>query len=58
VVKQHRTLASYIRLLHAADFRLEHLDEWGPSAQHIAQNPEWRDEQQRPAFLLVACRRA
>jgi len=58
VIKQHRTLASYLRLLRAAGLTLEQLEEWGPSAQHIEQHPEWRDELQRPAFLLVACRRA
>jgi ubiquinone/menaquinone biosynthesis C-methylase UbiE len=57
VIKQHRTLASYIRLLHAAGFRLEQLAEWAPRAAHIAEHPDWRDERERPAFLLVACRR-
>lgn len=57
VVKQHRTIASYVRLLHAAGFRIVALDERGPSAAQIAQHPEWASEVHRPPFLLIAARR-
>jgi SAM-dependent methyltransferase len=57
VVKQHRTLATYINLLLRSGFTIAHLDEWGPTAEQIAAQPDLADEYQRPAFLLVACSR-
>jgi SAM-dependent methyltransferase len=57
VVKQHRTIATYLTLLLAAGFTLSHLDEWGPSPAQIAALPPLADERQRPPFLLVAATR-
>jgi ubiquinone/menaquinone biosynthesis C-methylase UbiE len=57
VVKQHRTVASYLSLLIEAGFTITRVIEWGPSPQQIAAHPEWADEVERPAFLLVAARR-
>jgi SAM-dependent methyltransferase len=57
VIKQHRTVATYIRLSLGVGFTLARIDEWGPSAEQIAARPDWADERQRPAFLLVACQR-
>lgn len=54
VLKQHRTLATYIELLHHTGFALRDLVEWGPSAEDLATHPEWMDEVHRPAFLLFA----
>ena len=56
VIKQHRTIATYVSLLIRAGFALTHLDEWGPSPEQIASHPEWANERQRPPFLLVAGR--
>ena len=56
VIKQHRTLATYLRLLKAAGFAVTHLEEWGPTDEQIAERPALADEKQRPAFLLVAAR--
>ncbi|HWO03359.1 MAG TPA: methyltransferase domain-containing protein, partial [Methylomirabilota bacterium] len=56
VIKQHRTIATYVDLLLRAGFALAHLDEWGPSPEQIASHPEWANERQRPPFLLVAGR--
>jgi SAM-dependent methyltransferase len=56
VIKQHRTIATYVDLLLRAGFALTHLDEWGPSPEQIASHPEWASERQRPPFLLVAGR--
>lgn len=56
VVKQHRTIATYVSLLHRSGFTLSALDEWGPSDQQIAEVPEWRHERDRPPFLLVSAR--
>lgn len=57
VIKQHRTIGTYVNLLIRAGFAISHLDEWGPSGDQIASRPEWASERQRPPFLLVACSR-
>jgi SAM-dependent methyltransferase len=54
VIKQHRTIATYVTLLLGAGFTLSHLEEWGPTAEQIAARPTLADEHQRPPFLLVA----
>jgi len=56
VIKQHRTLSSYLNLLIAADFALERVEEWGPSDADLAAHPDWAGERERPPFLLVAAR--
>ncbi|MDP2293055.1 MAG: class I SAM-dependent methyltransferase [Actinomycetota bacterium] len=58
VVKQHRTIATYLTDLLAAGFELTSFVEWGPSAEQIRQVPEWEVELERPYFLLVGARRA
>jgi len=58
VLKQHRTIATYVNALVEAGFTVTHLHEWGPSAEQVAAHPEWANERQRPPFLLVAARRA
>jgi SAM-dependent methyltransferase len=57
VIKQHRTIATYINSLLRLGFSMSHLSEWGPSAEQIASHPEWVNERQRPSFLLIACTR-
>jgi SAM-dependent methyltransferase len=57
VIKQRRTLATYVNTLLRLGFVLTHVDEWGPSAEQIAGQPSWSDERERPPFLLVAARR-
>jgi SAM-dependent methyltransferase len=57
VVKQHRTIATYFALLQRTGFAVSHIDEWGPTAEQIAANPEWAPERDRPPFLIVACSR-
>jgi len=56
VIKQHRTIATYINTLVDVGFVIAHIDEWGPTKEQIASHPEWGDEHQRPPFLLVAAR--
>ncbi|HYB69673.1 MAG TPA: methyltransferase domain-containing protein [Candidatus Bathyarchaeia archaeon] len=56
VIKQHRTIATYVGGLLQAGFALTHLEEWGPTAQQIAAQPAWADERERPPFLLLAAR--
>lgn len=57
VVKQHRTIGTYVGALIGAGLRLTDLIEWGPSDEQIATDPEWAVERDRPPFLLVAARR-
>jgi hypothetical protein len=57
VIKQHRTIGTYLNLLLEAGFTLTHVEEWGPTDQQIADHPEWAGERQRPPFLLVSARR-
>ena len=57
VIKQHRTVATYINTLLRLGFTLSHVEEWGPTEAQIAARPTLADERQRPPFLLVAARR-
>jgi len=57
VIKQHRTVATYINTLLRLEFAISHVEEWGPTEEQIASRPTLVDERQRPPFLLVAARR-
>ena len=57
VIKQHRTLGTYINMLLQLGFAISHVEEWGPTAEQIESRPNLADEHQRPPFLLVAARR-
>lgn len=57
VIKQHRTITTYLNMLLGLGFTLTHVEEWGPTQEQIAVQPSWADERQRPPFLLVAARR-
>jgi ubiquinone/menaquinone biosynthesis C-methylase UbiE len=57
VIKQHRTIGTYLNLLLRSGFALLHVEEWGPTEGQIAARPQFADEHQRPPFLLVAARR-
>lgn len=57
VVKQHRTLATYLNLLIAAGFIVRRVEEWGPTREEIAAHPEWKIDHRRPSFLLVSATR-
>jgi SAM-dependent methyltransferase len=54
VIKQHRTLGTYLNLLIRLGFTLLHVEEWGPSLEQVAARPEWAEERERPMFLLIA----
>lgn len=57
VVKQHRTIGTTLNALISAGFTLTHVEEWGPTAEQIAAQPELAVERERPMFLLVAARK-
>ena len=56
VIKQHRTLGTYLDLLLGRGFTLTRVVEWGPTPEQISANPIWADERRRPPFLLVSAR--
>jgi SAM-dependent methyltransferase len=56
VIKQHRTIATYFALLRRTGFAVTHIDEWGPSREQVAAQPDLAAERERPPFLLMACR--
>jgi ubiquinone/menaquinone biosynthesis C-methylase UbiE len=57
VIKQHRTVGTYLNLLIRLGFVISHVEEWGPTDAQIAAQPALADERQRPPFLLVAATR-
>ena len=57
VVKQHRTVGTYLALLLGLGFAISHVEEWGPTDDQIAARPALADERQRPPFLLIAAKR-
>lgn len=57
VIKQHRTLASYVNLLIESGFTLARLEEWSASATDVAAHPDWAGADERPSFLLMAAHR-
>ena len=58
VVKYHRRMGTTLNLLIRIGFTLSHVEEWAPTESQIAARPEMAEELERPAFLLVAARRA
>lgn len=54
VIKQHRTLGTYISLLINAGFVIRELNEWGPSAEQIAAVPALAEEAERPMLFLMS----
>ncbi|MGO4677512.1 hypothetical protein AB4Z40_31940 [Bosea sp. 2YAB26] len=57
IIKQHRTIGTYLQLLLTAGFILTHLEEWGGGPDQVGEHPEWARERERPPFLLIACRK-
>jgi SAM-dependent methyltransferase len=56
VIKQHRTIGTYLNLLIHLGFTIAHVEEWGPTDEQIAARPEWAEERHRPMFMLVSAR--
>jgi SAM-dependent methyltransferase len=54
VVKYHRTIETYVNGLLGAGLRLVRLEEPEAEADLLAIKPEWRSENRRPPFLLLA----
>ena len=58
VVKYHRTLGTTLNALIGTGFAVRRVEEFVPSAEQIAAQPELAKERERPMFLLVAAQRA
>lgn len=54
VIKQHRTLSTWVNALIAAGFSITALNEWGPTAQQIAQQPALAEEMERPMLFIMS----
>lgn len=54
VLKHHRTIETYTRLVREAGFTLTDLREWGVTDQWLLEHPEQEHERARPYFLLLA----
>lgn len=57
VIKQHRTLGTYLNQLIAAGFTITHVQEWAPTAEQLAAQPALDEERDRPMMVLVAVTR-
>ncbi len=55
MIKQHRTLGTTLNALLRAGFQLDHVEEWGPTDEQVAQQPALAEERERPMLLLVGC---
>ena len=53
VIKQHRTVATYLNLLFANGLQPFHAEEWGPTEAQLGALPSLADERERPTFLLI-----
>jgi SAM-dependent methyltransferase len=57
VLKYHRTIGTTLNLLIRSGFRIEHVEEFCPTAEQIATKPALTEELERPMFLLVSAQR-
>jgi SAM-dependent methyltransferase len=57
VVKHHRTIGTTLNLLIRSGFKIDHVEEFSPTAEQIAAIPTLAEELERPMFLLIAARR-
>ncbi len=57
VVKEHRTVATYVNSVVAAGFTLDRIEDWGPTAAEVEEKPELADDRHRPWFLLIGATR-
>jgi SAM-dependent methyltransferase len=57
VIKQHRTLGTTLNTLIGAGFAIRHVQEWAPTADQVAANPDLAEEIERPMILIVSAQR-
>lgn len=54
IVKEHRTIATYVNAVIEAGFAIDRIVEFGPTAEEVEAHPERADDRHRPWFLLLA----
>ncbi|WP_259781093.1 class I SAM-dependent methyltransferase [Aestuariispira ectoiniformans] len=57
VVKYHRTLGTTLNSLIHNGFRIEHLNEWSPSAEQLEEMPALEEEMDRPMMMIIKAQR-
>jgi SAM-dependent methyltransferase len=57
VVKYHRTIGTTLNALIGAGFTIRYVQEWRPSPEQIAANPDLAEEMERPMILIVDAQR-
>lgn len=57
VVKYHRTLGTTLNSLIHNGFRIEHLNEWSPSAEQLEEMPTLEEEMDRPMMMIIKAQR-
>jgi ubiquinone/menaquinone biosynthesis C-methylase UbiE len=57
VIKQHRTIGTYLNMLIEQGFSVKYVEEWGPTSQQIVENPALNEEKERPMILLVSAQK-
>lgn len=58
VIKQHRTIGTYLNLLIEHGFMIKRVEEWGPTPEQIAENPSLDEEKERPMLMLVSVQKS
>ena len=53
VVKEHRTVATYVNAVIESGLVLDRVEEFGPTAEEVEARPELADDRHRPWFLLL-----
>ncbi|GAA0614391.1 hypothetical protein GCM10009001_34590 [Virgibacillus siamensis] len=54
VMKYHRTVSSYVNILISAGFGITAIKEPTPTEEMLATDPNMKDENRRPMFMIVA----
>lgn len=54
VIKQHRTIGTYVNMLLQLGFSLARVEEWRPTDEQVAARPDLAEERERPMFLLIS----
>lgn len=57
VLKYHRRIGTTLNSLIAAGFAIRHVEEFAPTAEQVAQNPDLAEELERPMMLLISTQR-
>ena len=57
VIKQHRTLGTTLNTRIGTGFAIRRVQEWAPTADQIATNPDLAEEIERPMILIVSAQR-